>query len=68
MKGENVHHINGQRADNRADNFKGQRATEVIEYMRGYLELHGFTCLPPVARPQAPNGEDAIGFLQLSRL
>jgi len=55
VKGENVHHINGQRADNRDENLelwvtpqcKGQRVSDAIDWMKGYLELHGYTVNPP---------------------
>lgn len=45
VKGENVHHINGERADNRIENLElwfrpqpaGQRVAQLIEYM---IEAH----------------------------
>jgi len=54
VKGENVHHINGQRADNRDENLelwvtpqcKGQRAEDAIKWMVDYLALHGYAVTP----------------------
>ena len=46
---ENVHHKNGQRADNRPENLElwvtkqppGKRPEDLIEWMKAYLEQHG---------------------------
>lgn len=49
IKGENVHHRNGERADNRISNLelwttrqpKGQRVTDKVAYAREILALYG---------------------------
>lgn len=53
--GENVHHINGDRQDNRLENLelwstrqpKGQRLTDKVCHYANFLRAYGFTVIDP---------------------
>lgn len=55
MRGENVHHVNGIRNDNRPDNLElwstqqpaGQRVQEKIDWAKELLESYGYTVINP---------------------
>lgn len=56
--GENVHHINGNRRDNRPDNLElwttaqpsGQRSEDLEEWAFEFLTERGYTIEPPLSK------------------